>query len=182
MSVSISYSNGVIDALEKVAEGMTMEQARSYVANKSKEHKQDSLFTGIGGIGLGAAEGIADVTPISGKMMVLPGAVAGYATSKLKNVFDSPSEMYKRDGSYTGRTYGGVAGGLAGAGLGAGIGSLIDDSGWGLGIGSVLGSLLGSAAGQDIGDYATERRNADVIRKAKIEAARRKKFLQQKYK
>ena len=198
MSIEISYSNGVIDALEKVAEGMSMEQARDYVATKNKEKGQDALFRAGGGVGAGLAGYLANssidknfVGPLQeagsldghyGALAVIPGATAGYAASKVKNIFDSPSEMYKRNGSYTGRTYGGIAGGGIGAGIGAGLGNLIDDSGWGLGIGSLLGGVLGSGIGQDVGDYATERRNSDVVRKAKIEAAKHKKELQQRYK
>lgn len=182
MSVETSYSDGIIDALEKVAAGMTMDQAREYVKAKHHEQGQDALLTGIGGVGLGAAEGIADVTPISGKLMVLPGAALGYGASKIKSLFDSPKHMYKRDGELTGRSIGGLAGGGIGAGFGAGLGSMVDNSGWGLGIGSLLGGVLGSAAGQDVGDYVTERSNSDVIRKAKLEDIRHKAELAKKYK
>lgn len=169
------YSDGIIDALEKVAAGMTMEQAREYIKAKNAEAGQDALLTGIGGVGLGAAEGIADATPISGKMMVIPGAAAGFASSKLKSVLDSPKHMYIRDGELTGRSIGGLAGGGIGAGVGAGLGHLVDQSGWGLGLGGLIGGLMGQGAGQVAGDFATERNNADVIRKAEIEDSKNRK-------
>jgi len=169
MSVNAAYSNGVIDALEKIAAGMSMEQARDYVKNKNREGSQDALMTGAGGIAGGLGEWAVDATPMSGRMAVLPGAAMGYGLSKLKNVADSPKDMYVRDGDLTGRSIGGIAGALGGAGLGAGIGNMLDSSGWGLGLGGLAGSLLGQGVGQSAGDYATEVSNRDVIREAKLE-------------
>jgi len=181
MAINDNYSNGIIDALEKIAYGMSMEQAREYVKAKNDESGQSALFTGIGGVGAGVAEGLGDFTPISGRALVIPGAIAGAAASKLKNVFTSPKEMYMRNGLPTGRAIGGLAGGGIGAGVGAGIGGLIDNSGWGLGLGGLLGGLIGQGAGQSIGDYVTERANSGVVRKAKREDIEHKLRLDKKY-
>lgn len=174
MPIVNSYSNGIIDALEKVAAGMTMEQARKYIQAKNRESAQDSVITGIGGLGTGIVQGLGKFMPIPGRVAIFPGAAVGFSASKLKSVLDSPSHMYIRDGNLTGRTLGGIAGGGAGVGLGAGLGHLIDQSGWGMGIGGLLGGLVGQGAGQVVGDFATERFNSDVIRKAKIEDSKRR--------
>lgn len=180
MSLSTHYELGMVAALEKVA-GMSIDQAREYVANKNQEKKQDAFYTAAGGVGSGIAEGLADATPISGKMMVLPGAALGFGVSKLKNIYDGAPNMYTRDGKLTGRSYGAAAGGGLGAAAGAGLGHLLDDSGLGMGLGGILGGILGSGVGQEVGDYTTERRSSDVIRQAKSEAMQHKLDLKKKY-
>jgi hypothetical protein len=159
--------------------GMTMDQAREYLKVKDFEAGQDALASAGTGVGSGFTVGLLNsipatsgLSPISGKALILPAAAAGLAASKLKSVVDSPKHMYIRGGELTGRSIGGLAGGGIGAGVGAGVGHLIDNSGWGMGLGGLLGGLLGQGAGQIAGDYATERSNADVIRKAKIERAK----------
>lgn len=175
-SIAASFNLGKIDALEKVAAGMTMDQARRYVYHKDKENRQDALYAGVGGIGLGAAEGLGDALPISGKVAILPGAAAGYGVSKLKNIFKQPKELYVRNGELTGRAYGAGLGAVGGAGLGAGLGALggsfLDSAGIGAGLGGLFGALVGSGVGQDLGDQATEIDNARIIQKARNERAR----------
>ena len=182
MSLSEHYNNGMLSALKKIAAPMDMAQAREYVKGKKGERAQDKFYAAAGGVGSGIAEGIADVTPISGKLMTIPGAALGYSASKIKNMFDgNNAHLFKRDGEYTGRTYGALGGLGLGTAVGSGIGSLLDDSGLGMGLGGVLGGVLGSAVGQDVGDFATERRNSDVINMAKKEDMQRNLDLQKKY-
>ena len=183
MLLATQYLNGQKDALKKIAAAMDIDHAREYVKAKKGERGQDALYAAAGGVGTGALEGIADVSPISGKLMTIPGAAMGYSASKIKHMFDPDSaNLYKRDGEYTGRTYGAVAGTGLGAAAGAGLGTLLDSSGWGMGLGGIIGGALGNAAGQDVGDYATERRNSKVIRQAKHEALQESLDLKKKYK
>lgn len=177
-TLKIQYSNGSIDALEKIAAGMTMDQARSYVKGKADERGQDSLYASLGALGAGITEGLGDYIPgMSGRVAMLPGAILGYGASKLKNMYDRPKDMYSRDKQLTGRTYGSVLGGAGGATLGAGAGGLIGlatDSispGLGMGIGGLLGGVLGASAGHDLGDVATELDHGDKIRAARKEVA-----------
>jgi hypothetical protein len=173
MTILASYLDGIEAALEKVASSLSDEQARKYLENKNRESRQDMFMGSAAGIGSGigswALEGLTDVDlPISGKAAILPAAALGYSASKLKNVFDSPKEMYIRDGELTGRSIGGLAGLGLGAGLGAGIGSMLDSTGIGLG----LGGLFGQALGQEIGDYATEMNDQDKVQKLRERAKR----------
>lgn len=181
--LELHYSNGSIDALEKIAAGMTMDQARTYVKSKQDERGQDAMYAAIGGLGGGIVEGLGDFIPgVSGRVAMIPGAILGYGASKLKNMYDRPSDMYSRDKKLTGRTYGSVLGGAGGATLGAGAGGLVgafSDSvspGLGMGIGGLLGGLLGASAGHDIGDMSTELDHGDKIRAARKEDAIRKQL------